>query len=86
MLIRKPVADVFEAIVTPEITTNFWFTKASGRLEIGKSVQWERETAVRRESQNSVSQPRRAGAPVGVHSPARRRSSGQTENGCAESA
>lgn len=26
MLIRKPVADVFEALVNPEITAKFWFT------------------------------------------------------------
>jgi uncharacterized protein YndB with AHSA1/START domain len=38
MLIRKPVANVFEAIVNPDITTKFWFTKGSGRLELGK--QW----------------------------------------------
>jgi uncharacterized protein YndB with AHSA1/START domain len=41
MLIRKPVADVFEAIVNPDITTKFWFTKGSGRLELGKQVQWD---------------------------------------------
>jgi len=43
MLIRKPVADVFEAFVNPEVTTKFWFTKGSGRLEAGKQVQWEWE-------------------------------------------
>ena len=43
MLIRRPVADVFEAIVNPEVTTNFWFTKASGRLEVGKRIQWDWE-------------------------------------------
>ena len=43
MLIRKPVAEVFEAIVNPQITTNFWFTSASGRLEVGKRVQWDWE-------------------------------------------
>jgi uncharacterized protein YndB with AHSA1/START domain len=43
MLIRKPVADVFEAFVNPDITTKFWFTKSSGRLEVGKQVQWEWE-------------------------------------------
>ena len=43
MLIRKPVADVFEAFVNPAITTKFWFTKSSGRLEAGKQVQWEWE-------------------------------------------
>jgi len=43
MLIRKPVADVFEAFVNPDITTKFWFTKSSGRLEAGKQIQWEWE-------------------------------------------
>jgi uncharacterized protein YndB with AHSA1/START domain len=43
MLIRKPVADVFEAFVNPDITTKFWFTKSSGRLEVGKQVQWDWE-------------------------------------------
>jgi uncharacterized protein YndB with AHSA1/START domain len=43
MLIRKPVAEVFEAFVNPEITTKFWFTKGSGRLEVGKPVQWDWE-------------------------------------------
>jgi uncharacterized protein YndB with AHSA1/START domain len=43
ILIRKPVAEVFEAFVNPEITTQFWFTKGSGRLEAGKQVQWEWE-------------------------------------------
>jgi uncharacterized protein YndB with AHSA1/START domain len=40
MLIRKPVAEVFEAFINPEITTKFWFTHSSGRLEVGKAVQW----------------------------------------------
>lgn len=43
MLIRKPVGDVFEAFANPEITTKFWFTKGSGRLEAGKQVQWDWE-------------------------------------------
>jgi uncharacterized protein YndB with AHSA1/START domain len=43
MLVRKPVADVFEAIVDPSITSKFWFTKGSGRLEAGKRVQWDWE-------------------------------------------
>ncbi|MCA0027059.1 MULTISPECIES: SRPBCC family protein [unclassified Mesorhizobium] len=41
MMIRRPVSDVFEAIVNPEITTKFWFTHSSGRLDGGKPVQWE---------------------------------------------
>lgn len=40
MLIRKPVADVFVAFVDPAITTQFWFTKSSGKLEAGKQVEW----------------------------------------------
>jgi uncharacterized protein YndB with AHSA1/START domain len=43
MLVRRPVADVFEAFVNPDITTKFWFTKSSGRLETGRQVQWEWE-------------------------------------------
>lgn len=43
MLIRRPVADVFEAFVNPEITTKFWFTKSSGRLEAGKRIRWDWE-------------------------------------------
>lgn len=43
MLIRKPVVEVFEAMINPEITTKFWFTKSSGRLEVDKEVVWEWE-------------------------------------------
>lgn len=43
MLIRKPIDEVFEAFINPEITSKFWFTKGSGRLEAGKQVQWEWE-------------------------------------------
>ncbi len=43
MLIRRPVAEVFEAFVNPEITAKFWFTQGSGRLEIGKQIRWEWE-------------------------------------------
>ena len=40
MLIRKPVVEVFEAFINPEITTKFWFTKSRGKLEAGKQVTW----------------------------------------------
>jgi uncharacterized protein YndB with AHSA1/START domain len=40
MLIRKPVAEVFEAFVDPAITRRFWFTKSSGRLEVGQHIIW----------------------------------------------
>jgi len=43
MLIRKPVAEVFEAFVNTAITSKLWFTKGSGRLEPGKQIQWEWE-------------------------------------------
>lgn len=43
MLIRKPVSQVFQAIIDPSITSNFWFTKSSGHLEVGKTVTWEWE-------------------------------------------
>lgn len=43
MLIRKPAPEVFEAFVDPAITTKFWFTKSSGRLEPGKEVRWDWE-------------------------------------------
>ncbi len=43
MLIRRPVSEVFEAFVDPAITTQFWFTKSSGRLVPGKHIRWEWE-------------------------------------------
>jgi len=43
MLIRRPPSAVYAAFVDPEITTRFWFTRASGPLTAGKPVQWEWE-------------------------------------------
>ena len=43
MQIRKPVSEVFEAFVDPAITSRFWFTKGSDRLDSGKEVSWEWE-------------------------------------------
>jgi len=40
ILIRRPLHEVFEAFVDPAITTKFWFTKSSGRLEQGAKVVW----------------------------------------------
>jgi uncharacterized protein YndB with AHSA1/START domain len=40
MLIRRPIDEVFEAFINPEITKNFWFTKSSGKLEAGKTITW----------------------------------------------
>lgn len=41
MLIRKPVEEVFEAMVNPDITSRFWFTKSSGPVEPGQTLEWE---------------------------------------------
>lgn len=43
MLIRKPVSEVFQAFIDPEVTKHFWFTKGSDKLEVGKTVIWEWE-------------------------------------------
>ncbi|MDY7397056.1 SRPBCC family protein [Aureibaculum sp. 2210JD6-5] len=43
MMIRKPIKEVFNAFIDPKITTNFWFTKSSGKLEKGKTVKWKWE-------------------------------------------
>lgn len=43
MLIRKPAAEVFAAFVDPAITTKFWFTKGSGKLEPGARIRWDWE-------------------------------------------
>lgn len=40
MLIRRPVAEVFEAFLDPAITARFWFSDGSGRLEPGARVRW----------------------------------------------
>jgi uncharacterized protein YndB with AHSA1/START domain len=43
LLVRKPVREVFEALVDPAITSRFWFSKSSGRLEAGKRIRWDWE-------------------------------------------
>lgn len=43
MLIRSPVSKVFEAFVDPAITSKFWFSRGSGKLEAGQSVRWDWE-------------------------------------------
>lgn len=40
MLIRRPVAEVFEAFIDPAVTSKFWFSRSSGRLEPGKQIRW----------------------------------------------
>ena len=43
MLIRRPVAEVFQAFVDPAVTSRFWFSRGSGRLEPGARVRWDWE-------------------------------------------
>ena len=43
MLVRRPLDEVFDAFVDPTITTRFWFTRSSGKLEPGAKVTWEWE-------------------------------------------
>lgn len=43
MLIRRPIFGVFNAFIDPEITSCFWFTKGSARLEKGLTVTWQWE-------------------------------------------
>lgn len=40
MLIRKPVAEVFNAFIDPEITSKFWFTSSTGHLIENRTVDW----------------------------------------------
>ncbi|WP_225906362.1 SRPBCC family protein [Ensifer canadensis] len=40
MLIRRPVAEAFEAFVDPSITSRFWLSEGSGRLERGRRITW----------------------------------------------
>ncbi|GMK43649.1 activator of HSP90 ATPase [Paenibacillus glycanilyticus] len=40
MMIRRPVSEVYEAFIDPAITTKFWFTRGSGKLEAGSQVEW----------------------------------------------
>ena len=43
LLVRRPVHEVFDAFVEPEVTTKFWFTSSTGRLEQHRDVRWEWE-------------------------------------------
>ena len=40
MLIRRPVAEVFDAFVRPEMITQFWLESTSGPLAQGARVDW----------------------------------------------
>ena len=40
MLIRRPALDCYEAFVDPAITSKFWFSAGSDRLDAGHQVIW----------------------------------------------
>jgi uncharacterized protein YndB with AHSA1/START domain len=40
LLIRRPSPEVFEAFVNPDVTSKFWFTSGSARIEAGRTVEW----------------------------------------------
>ena len=40
MMIRRPPHDCYEAFVDPSITSRFWFTEGSDRLDAGRPVTW----------------------------------------------
>lgn len=39
--IQKPIEEVFEGIVNPEIMTKYFISESNGRLETGKEVIWK---------------------------------------------
>ena len=39
--ILKPVNEVFEAIVDPDIMSNYFISKSSGKMEEGKQIKWQ---------------------------------------------
>ena len=43
MLIRRPPAEVSRAFADPSVTTKFWYTKSSGRMETGAKLRWDWE-------------------------------------------
>lgn len=43
MLIRRPVSEVFDAFINPEIISKLWFTHTSGQLEEGNQLVWKWE-------------------------------------------
>jgi uncharacterized protein YndB with AHSA1/START domain len=43
MMIRKPVAEVYQSLIDPAITSHFWFSKGAAPLEVGKKVRWDWE-------------------------------------------
>ena len=43
LLIRRPVAEVFEAFVDPGITSRFWFNRGTARVIAGTELDWHWE-------------------------------------------
>ncbi|RWP81942.1 SRPBCC family protein [Mesorhizobium sp.] len=43
MMIRKPVAEVFQSLIDPRITSHFWFSKGAAPLQVGERVRWHWE-------------------------------------------
>jgi len=39
--IQKPIEEVFEGIINPEIMTNYFISESTGRLETDKEVYWK---------------------------------------------
>lgn len=40
MLIRRPCAEVFHAFADPDVTSQFWFTKSTGKMVAGAELTW----------------------------------------------
>lgn len=38
VLVRKPLSEVLNAFIDPEITTKTWFAKSSGKLAVGETI------------------------------------------------
>ncbi len=40
MMIRRPVTEVYQAFIDPEVTSQFWFSEGSDALSEGETVEW----------------------------------------------
>lgn len=40
MLIRRPIGEVYEAFIDPEVTARFWFSHGNTRLDADEPVRW----------------------------------------------
>ncbi len=43
MMIRKPVAEVFQSLIDPAITRHIWFSRGEAPLDVGKKIRWDWE-------------------------------------------